>query len=365
MFDEWYMTRALELAERGQGHVEPNPMVGCVVVRDGEVVGEGFHQQFGGAHAEVEALRVAGRRANGATLYVTLEPCCHQGKTPPCSEAIVAAGIRRVVAPLADPFEQVAGQGFAQLRSAGVSVEIGLLEAPARRLLAPFLKRVEQGIPWIIAKWAMTLDGKIATRSGQSRWISGHAAREIVHRLRGRVDAILVGRGTVEADDPLLTARPPGPRIATRVVLDSLAAMPLASQLVRTAGQAPVLVAASSEAPVERCDALRAAGCEVCTFEGNSTERVVKLLKELAKRGMTNVLVEGGGRVLGSLLEAGQIDEVHVFVAPKLVGGEAAATPIGGQGIGDLSQALQLDEPRIEQLGTDVYVSGRVRRNQP
>src|SRR5262245_15622465 len=257
------MARALELASRGEGYVEPNPMVGCVVVQGGEVVGEGWHQKFGGPHAEVEALRVAGARARGATMYVTLEPCCHHGKTPPCTEAIIAAGIARVVCAQRDPFEQVAGQGIEALKAAGIDVDVGTLEAEAKRLNAPYLKLVTTGRPWIIAKWAMTLDGKIATRAGDSRWISGEASREIVHGLRGRMDGVMVGRGTAQRDDPLLTARPPGPRTATRIVVDSRASLSLESQLIRSVGDAPVLVTVGSDAPQENIDRLTAAGCEV------------------------------------------------------------------------------------------------------
>lgn len=210
--DRWHMRRALELAARGQGAVEPNPMVGCVIARGAEIIGEGFHRRFGQAHGEVEALQMAGDRAAGATLYVTLEPCCHHGKTPPCTKAVLAAGVARVVVAAGDPFPEVHGGGMAELRAAGLDVELGVLEDEARRLNAPYLKLIETGRPWIIAKWAMTLDGKIATATGDSRWISNAQSRETVHRLRGRMDAILAGRGTTAKDDPLLTARPPGPQ---------------------------------------------------------------------------------------------------------------------------------------------------------
>lgn len=361
MDDVWYMARALELAERGQGYVEPNPLVGCVVVRDGQVVGEGYHERYGGPHAEIVALERAGAQARGATLFVTLEPCCHHGKTPPCTEAILAAGVARVVAALADPFPQVAGQGIERLRAAGVDVRLGLLEADARAVLAPYWKRVTRGQPWMIAKWAMTLDGRIATRAGQSRWISGEASRALGHRLRGRMDAILVGRGTVEADDPLLTARPAGARTALRVVADSLARTPLASQLVRTARQAPVLIAVSAAAPADSQAALRAAGCEVQVCPGDSpAERLTALLGKLAERSLTNVLVEGGARLLGALFDAGHIDELHAFIAPRLVGGESAPGPLAGWGLAELAGAPRLADPRIERLGDDVYVSGRL-----
>jgi diaminohydroxyphosphoribosylaminopyrimidine deaminase/5-amino-6-(5-phosphoribosylamino)uracil reductase len=359
--DAWHMRRALELAAQGQGHVEPNPMVGCVIVRGAEIIGEGWHRRFGGPHAEVEALRMAGHRAAGATLYVTLEPCCHHGKTPPCTQAILEAGIRRVVVAAADPFPQVDGGGVAELRSNRVDVELGVLEPEARSLNAPYLKLLQTGRPWILAKWAMTLDGKIATRSGASRWISGAESRAIVHALRGRVDAIMVGRETALRDDPLLTARPPGPRIALRVVCDTGASLPPESRLVQTARETPVLVAVGQEAAEAQRLRLADAGCEVVVCDGeNHAARLDALLDELGRRRMTNVLVEGGGRLLGSLMDAGRIDEVHVFIAPKLIGGAAAGSPIAGEGIQQLSQAFRLEAPKVQQVGSDVYVHGRV-----
>src|SRR5262249_21486717 len=234
--DDWpSMRRALALAERGPGYVEPNPLVGAVLARDGLIVGEGWHQRFGEAHAEVIALAAAGAAARGATLYITLEPCCHHGKTPPCTDAVIRAGVARVVAAMADPFSQVSGQGAARLRAAGVAVDVGAAEAEARRLNAPYLKLLATGRPYGHANWAMTRAGKIATRTGDARGISGEASRGRAQELRGRVDAIVVGIGPVLADDPLLTARPPGPRTAARVILDSQGRLPTTSQLARTA----------------------------------------------------------------------------------------------------------------------------------
>ncbi len=362
--DAWHMSRALELAARGEGSVEPNPMVGCTIVRDGETVGEGFHARYGGPHAEIEALNVAGTRARGATVYVTLEPCCHHGKTPPCTQALIAAGVRRVVIAQKDPFPHVAGGGIVELDAAGIEVECGLSAAEARWLNAPYLKLTQTGRPWIIAKWAMTLDGKLATCTGDSRWISCRASREIVHRLRGRVDAVLVGRGTAQADDPMLTARPPGPRTATRIVVDTMASLLPTSQLVRTARDVPVVVAVGADAPEDRVQVLLDAGCDVTVCEGESREeRLGALLDQLGARLMTNVLVEGGGKLLGSLFDAGQIDEVHAFVAPKIVGGASAASPMAGEGVGLVSQSLALVTPVIEQVGTDAYVHGRVMKS--
>ena len=362
-FDAQHMTRALALAARGQGLVEPNPMVGCVIARGEQVIAEGWHGRFGGPHAEIEALRMAGQRAAGATLYVTLEPCCHFGKTPPCTRAVLAAGIRRAVMAQLDPFPQVQGSGAAELREAGVTVEIGLLESEARRLGAPYLKLVATGRPWIIAKWAMTLDGRIATRTGSSQWISGVAARAAVHQLRGRVDALLVGRGTAAADDPLLTARPPGPRTATRIVVDSQGGLSLDSRLVHTAREAPVLVAVGPTASAERRQAFRAAGCEVWVGPAaERSERLGQLLDELGSRRLTNVLVEGGGQLLGSLFDLGALDEVHAFIAPKLVGGAQAPGPLAGRGVAQMLEAVRLEPPVVEMLEGDLYLRARVQR---
>lgn len=365
-FDSQTMLRALDLARRGQGGVEPNPLVGCVVVREGQVVGEGWHQRFGGPHAEVEALAAAGEQARGATLYVTLEPCCHHGKTPPCTVAVIAAGVTRVVAGMSDPFPQVAGGGLAQLAAAGIAVEAGLHEAEARALNAPYLKLLSTGRPWVIAKWAMTLDGKIATRSGYSQWISGPASRQVVQELRGRVDAIVVGRRTAHADDPLLTARSEGApprRIATRIVFDSLAKIAGTAQLIRTARQFPTLIVTGPDAVEKDLRRLVAAGCEVLPFAAPSrAERLLELLDELGRRRLTNILVEGGSELLGAFFDAQQIDEVHAFIAPKIFGGEKARSPIAGAGVEQVAGALTLDRPQLRELDGDLYLSGQVKR---
>ncbi|HBI45071.1 MAG TPA: bifunctional diaminohydroxyphosphoribosylaminopyrimidine deaminase/5-amino-6-(5-phosphoribosylamino)uracil reductase RibD [Planctomycetales bacterium] len=353
------MRRALELAERGRGWVEPNPMVGAVVVRGGQIVGEGWHQRYGEAHAEVVALTAAGDAARGSTLYVTLEPCCHRGKTPPCTDAILRAGVGRVVAAMSDPFPPVAGKGADLLRAAGVPVEFGIGEAAARRVNAPYLTLLAIGQPYVHAKWAMTLDGKIATRTGDSKWISNEASRRLAHKLRGRMDAVIVGIGTALADDLQLTARPPGPRIAIRVILDSNCRLPADSALAKTAREVPTLVAATTQAPPERMAALRSLGCEVLTLPTASGRTdVTALLAELGRRRFTNVLVEGGGAVLGAFLDAGVIDEVHVFIAPRLAGGAAARTPIGGKGVDEIAKALALTELRVEVVDGDVLVHG-------
>jgi diaminohydroxyphosphoribosylaminopyrimidine deaminase/5-amino-6-(5-phosphoribosylamino)uracil reductase len=353
------MRRALELAERGRGYVEPNPLVGAVVMREGKCVGEGWHERFGQAHAEVNALAAAGEQARGATLYVTLEPCCHHGKTPPCTDAILRAGINRVVAAMADPFPLVSGKGAEQLRAAGVTVEIGLGEAEARRLNAPYLHLLGTGRPYVTAKWAMTLDGKIATATGDSKWISSKASRHLVHELRGRMDGIVVGIGTALADDPLLTARPPGPRTPLRIVLDSQARLPPGSQLARTARDVPTLVVIGDCAPGDATSELRKLGCEVLALPTEQGRpRLDALLDELGRRRLTNLLIEGGSGVLGSFHDLKAIQEVYVFIAPRLVGGVAARSPIGGTGSPTLADSLRLAEWHVESIEDDVLVHG-------
>ena len=363
--DRFHMARAIELARLGEGAVEPNPMVGCVIARGAEAIAEGWHRKFGEPHAEAEALAIAADRAAGATMYVTLEPCCHHGKTPPCADAIVEAGLAKVVVAMRDPFPQVDGGGLQRLQEAGIQTEVGLMEEEARDLNAPYLKLLETGRPWVIAKWAMTLCGKTATRTGSSRWISGEASRAVVHRLRGRMDAILIGIGTASIDDPELTVRLPEDetplRIPIRIVLDTRAELSLESRLVQTAREVPVLVAVGEGTPEDACRHLQDAGCEVFRCEGQTNEqRIESLLEELGRRRMTNLLIEGGGQVTGTLLDARAIDEVHAFIAPKLVGGQESPTPVEAYGIDQMADALPLKKPVIETVGQDIYLHGRL-----
>lgn len=367
-FDEQMMRRALELAGRGLGRVEPNPLVGAVVVDPkGTILGEGWHEYYGGPHAEVRALEGLGTAASGATLYVTLEPCCHFGKTPPCSQAVIAAGIRRVVTAMRDPNPRVDGGGIQELLNAGVQVETGILEHEARRLVAPFMMLMTQQRPWFLAKWAMTLDGKIATRTGHSKWISNERSRNVVHELRGRMDGILVGAGTALADDPSLTARPAGPRQAVRIVIDSAARLPLTSQLVSTASEVPVLLFATRKAAPERCEQLSEAGVEVVVVSEDSRQHcdVTAVAAELGRRRMTNVLIEGGSGIHGAFFEHQLIDELHAFISPKLVGGTQALTPIGGRGIDFVPELASLESPSVELLDGDVYIHGLLKKACP
>lgn len=356
------MRRALELARRGLGSVEPNPMVGAVVVDDDlQLLGEGWHQKFGGPHAEVHALAAAGVASKGATLFVTLEPCCHFGKTPPCTQAVIAAGVKRVIVATQDPNPKVACRGLQELLAAGIAVEVGLLASEANALIAPFRKFTTAEKPWVIAKWAMTLDGKIATKTGDSRWISNEASRTVVHGLRGRVDAIVVGIGTALADDPLLTARPAGPRTALRIVVDSQCRLPVTAQLVKTVREIPTLIATSSTASADRIAALQVQGIEVVPLPTDAAGRVSLsvLCDELGRRRLTNVLVEGGAKLLGEFFDQKLVDEAYVFVAPKLIGGATAPSPLAGRGIDLMQQAQKLCHVEIQLLESDVLIHGR------
>ena len=366
--DDRYMRRALDLAVQGLGLVEPNPMVGAVVVRDDRIVGEGYHQRFGGPHAEVFALRQAGDLARGAELYVSLEPCCHHGKTPPCTGAILAAGVRRVVAAVMDPFPQVSGRGLAVLRDAGLEVQAGVLETDARRLNAAFFKRQQTAMPLVIAKWAMTLDGRIATASGDSRWISGDASRRRVHEVRRVCDAVIVGAGTAVKDEPSLTVRhvEPLPERGqpARVVLDDGLILDPGREPARSAGAVPVLVyttAAALAARTDRAAALRVVGCAVIEVGAAETGLSLRdVLTDLGKRGMSRVLVEGGAKVFGSLFAAGLADRVMVFISPRVLASGPALSPVAGPGARTLLDAARLADMTMETVGEDLLIQGRL-----
>ncbi|EMI21360.1 RibD (Riboflavin-specific deaminase) [Rhodopirellula maiorica SM1] len=349
--DDDFMRLALGLAERGRGSVEPNPMVGCVIVRDNQVIGEGYHQRFGGPHAEVHALRDAGD-ARGATAYVTLEPCCHHGKTPPCSDALIAAGISRVVVAMADPFEKVDGGGVAQLQRAGIETRVGVLEQESRELNAPYLKRLQTGRPYTIAKWAMTVDGRIATSTGQSQWISNEVSRADVHVLRGRVDAIAVGMGTVIADDPMLTARPAGVRTATRVVFCANRLPTPQSRLIQSANEVPVLLIVSPLIAAADVAELEQLGASVYRCTSSSlVEMINQGLDFLGGQGMTNVMIEGGGKLMASFLTADAIDQYEVYVGAKVFGGHCALGPVAGDGFASVAEAAALRLESLQRLG--------------
>jgi len=360
-----FMRRALALARRGLGRTSPNPAVGAVIVRDGQVVGQGYHQKAGTPHAEVHALRAAGEAAQGATLYVTLEPCCHYGRTPPCTEAIIAAGISRVVAAMADPNPRVAGGGFRALQQAGIRVETGLLEKEARRLNEAFIKFIITGQPWVTLKMALTLDGKIATHTGASRWITGSLSRARAHELRDSHDAVLVGIGTILVDDPQLTTRLPGGngRDAVRVILDSRLKIPLTARVINLVSTAPTLVATTTAAPAETREKLLSRGIEVLSLPAKDGRVAWQpLLEALARRNITSILVEGGAEVNVTALASGAVDKVIAFIAPKILGGTTAPGPVGGLGVASPDAAWQLEKLEIEPCGEDVMLSGYLRK---
>jgi diaminohydroxyphosphoribosylaminopyrimidine deaminase / 5-amino-6-(5-phosphoribosylamino)uracil reductase len=366
--DHEHLARAIELAERGRGAVSPNPQVGAVIARDGEVLGEGWHTAYGEAHAEVEALRAAaGKDLAGATIYVSLEPCCHHGKQPPCTDAILAAGIRRVVVASDDPTEKAAGRGLGILRDEGVEVhlETGELAARARLLNQAFRKHARTGRPWVRMKAAMSLDGKVATQTGDSKWISSEASREQAHRWRAECDAVAVGIGTALADDPQLTARIDGVhRQPTRVVFDATARLPLDSKLVEQAPEVPLVVVISRAAPRAAADALEHAGAHVVVASGeHEPARVRSALDALGALDspITSVLLEGGPHLAGSFLDAGEVDELRLFIAPLLLGAHKARDPFEGEGverIADAVRALTLD---CERSADDVLLTARLR----
>ena len=372
VIDSHYMNLALRLAGRGRGLVEPNPMVGAVLVRNATIIGQGWHQICGGPHAEINALADAVATPRRATLYVTLEPCCHTGKTGPCTQAIIAAGIKRVVVAMQDPNALVCGQGIAELRRAGIHVDIGTLEAQAKELNRPFIKWITTHQPYVIAKWAQTLDGCIADRNGKSQWISSPESRELVHQLRGRVDGIMVGIGTAIADDPMLTARPasrPICRTATRIILDSQCSLPLNSQLVLTAATTATMVLyhqSPTGAALRRARKLAQRGvkCIGIRTDKNGTVDPAAALTELGKHNFTNILVEGGPKVLGSMLQKNLLDEGLVFIAPKLAGDQNARHAVEGIALKSINQAALLKFAKPQSVGPDILLRWQKEASQ-
>jgi diaminohydroxyphosphoribosylaminopyrimidine deaminase/5-amino-6-(5-phosphoribosylamino)uracil reductase len=364
--DRVHLARAIEIAERGRGRVSPNPLVGAVIARDGEAISEGWHAELGGPHAEREAIIAAGDAdLRGATMYISLEPCCHRGRTPPCTDAIVDAGIGRVVVASDDPTEKASGRGLGILRDEGVEVELagGELATRARLLNQPFRKHARTGRPWVVCKAAMSLDGKVATESGDSKWISSPASREVAHRWRAELDAVAVGIGTALSDDPRLTARLPGEhRQPRRVVFDSTARLPLDSQLVRQAPEVPLTVVVSRAARRTATEALERAGAEVVVATGqNEPARVRAALTQLGAGGIASLLLEGGPHLAGAFLDAGEVDELRLFLAPLVMGGRGARGALDGEGVESISEAVRALTLECESVGEDLLVSARLR----
>jgi diaminohydroxyphosphoribosylaminopyrimidine deaminase/5-amino-6-(5-phosphoribosylamino)uracil reductase len=360
------LERAVELAERGRRHVSPNPLVGAVVSRDGQVLGEGWHAQLGGPHAEVQAIAACGGQdLTGASIHVSLEPCCHQGRTPPCTDAILAAGLARVVVAADDPSAKASGRGLGILRDEGIEIDVagGELAHRARLANQAFRKHARTGRPWVLFKSAMTLDGKVATPTGDSKWISGDSSRERAHHWRATVDAVAVGIGTALADDPQLTARVEGVhRQPRRVVFDATARLPLDSKLVAQAPEIPLTVVVTRAAKRSQVEALETAGADIVVATGeNEPSRVRSALAALGDQGVTSILLEGGPHLAGAFLDAGEIDEVRLFLAPLLIGGRQARDPLEGEGVEKISEALRALTLDCEKVAEDLLISARLR----
>lgn len=358
--DREFMQRALALAARGIGRTSPNPMVGCVIVRDGRVIGEGYHERAGEPHAEVNAISAAGD-TSGATLYVTLEPCCHYGKTPPCTDLIIKHKPARVVVAMHDPNPKVSGEGIFRLRNAGIQVDVGLLEDEARRLNEAFCKYITTGMPFVIAKCGMSLDGKIATRTGDSRWVTCETSRKLVHELRNQVDAILVGSRTVMLDDPSLTTRVDRDKTKdpVRIILDAGNYLDISARVFHIDSDAPTWVAVPDDRTFEGADFV----LRIPPGDGGLDMRL--LMRELAAREVTSVLIEGGGTTLASAFNAGVVDKLMFFIAPKIVGGRDAVTAVEGEGAARMNDALPLENMRATPVGEDILIEAYVKKELP
>ena len=363
---EEYMRRALELARKGEGHTSPNPMVGCVVVKDGRIISEGYHEKYGEFHAERNALTRCTEDTAGADLYVTLEPCCHQGKTPPCTDIIIEKKIARVFVGSMDSNPLVAGKGVQILRDHGIYVETGILDAECRKLNEVFYHYIATKTPFVVMKYAMTLDGKIACATGDSKWVTGEIARTQVHRMRGRYRGIMVGIGTVLADDPMLNCRVEGGVDPVRIICNSNLHIPTESQIVKTALDIETIVACSQEAleserKQEKIRRLKEAGIQIIGTEGAHGVNLVELMKKLGGQNIDSILLEGGGTLNASALEDGIVNKVYAYIAGKLIGGMDARSPVEGMGIDRMADAITLQNVEIEKLGDDFCIVGYVK----
>jgi len=362
--DQHYMRLALNLARKAEGQTSPNPIVGAVVIKSGKVVAGGYHKKAGLPHAEIVALRKAGSKARGADLYVNLEPCCHYGRTPPCTEAIITAGIKRVVIGIRDPNHLVSGKGMRFLRKKGVEVVTGILKRDCEKLNESFLKYISTGRPWVILKSALSLDGKIATRTGNSKWITGSKARDYVHQLRGKVDAVLVGAGTVRADDPRLTARPKkgGMRNPIRVIVAGKHSIPVSSKIFNNAHRERVIYATIASLPPARKKKLQKMGVVVLLIKHKRGQVDLPLLMaKLGEMGITSVMIEGGSEISGSVFREKLVDKVIYFLAPKIIGGKNAPSPVGGRGVDQLKDFMQIKNMSVARLGDDLVVEGNIQ----
>ena len=358
--DEKFMRLALSLAEKARGRTSPNPMVGAVIVRDGEIVGRGYHHKAGTPHAEIHAIADAGEKAIDAVIYVSLEPCSHYGRTGPCTQAIIEAGLSRVAMAMTDPNPEVSGRGKTALEAHGIQVQTGILETEARKLNEAYVKYITTKQPFVILKTAMSLDGKIATASGKSKWITSEESRRIVHQIRDEVDGIMVGIGTVMRDDPSLTTRLPDGRgrDPVRIILDSRGRMPLKSKVLHLDSPARTIIAVTPQASQEKIAQLKKHAEVLVITEQDGRVDLQALMRELGRMEIMSVLLEGGAEVNASALEAGIVDKVMVFIAPRLIGGAESPGPVGGPGIDELSEAVPLTDISMERVGEDILVTG-------
>jgi len=363
--EEKYLKLVLKLAKKGSGYTNPNPLVGAVIVKDEKVIGKGYHQGYGLPHAEINALREAGKKANGATLHVNLEPCCFFGKTPPCTDAIIKAGIKKVVISMKDPNPKVSGRGINQLKRAGIKIKTGILEEEAKKLNESYVKYITQKIPFVTLKAAMSLDGKIATRNGKSKWITSKTARDFSHRSRFQYDGILAGIGTVLKDNPSLDYFPPGNfkkgiKKFTKIIVDGSAKIPLSANLFR---KSKVILATTKMAPINKLEKLKKKGAEILVLGKDGKVNLLWLMKELGKRGISNLLIEGGGQVNESALRCKIVDKICFFIAPKIIGGESAKTPVEGEGIKNLKEAILIKGLEYQRIGEDILVEGYIKKS--
>lgn len=359
-----YMKRALELAKKGWGRTKPNPLVGAVIVKNGEIIGEGWHEKFGGPHGEINAINNCVENCEGADLYINLEPCSHYGKTPPCVYSIIESKIKKVVIAMEDPNPMVSGKGISILRENGINVETGLLKEEALKLNDVFIKYITKKTPFVLLKWAMTVDGKTATKTGDSKWISSYSSREYVHKLRNRYSSILVGINTVLKDNPELTAR--SIEIdninPTRIVLDRLGQVPLSAKLLDIDETKPLIIATSEKVNIEKKKKLLDMGAKVLIIdESNGALNLKTLLHELYKQGIESILVEGGGTVASSFLEAGLVDKIAAFIAPVIIGGKDAKTPVMGNGVLNIKDGSKILLPEIKRFEDDILIEGYIK----
>lgn len=361
-----FMRRALRLAKKGYGRTSPNPAVGAVLVKKGKIVGEGYHRKAGDAHAEVNAIRAAGKEARGADLYITLEPCSHYGKTPPCADAVVKAGIKKAFIAMIDPNPQVAGKGIKILESAGIEVKTGALEKEAKTLNEAFIKHITRGLPFVTLKAASTLDGRIATKTGESKWITGEAARKYVHRMRDCSDAIMVGIGTIKKDDPSLTTRLEGKKgkDPVRIVVDEKLDISPRARVVNGKSKAPLIVATTDRAAKEKMRALENLGVKVIVFPSLDGMVPLKpLMKKLGHMGINSLIIEGGSEVHASALKEGIVDKIAIFYAPKIMGGIHSVSLVGGEGPELLAEAIEIEEVKTKKIGPDILLEGYIKKS--